>query len=53
MDSETYQRGRQIRSEVLGKEYVDKAIAQADDSPAPYRISSPNTAGARYGDERA
>lgn len=35
MDSETYQRGRQIRSEVLGKEYVDEAIAQADDFTGP------------------
>lgn len=35
MDSETYQRGRQIRSEVLGKEYVDKAIAGADDFTKP------------------
>ncbi|WP_205874728.1 carboxymuconolactone decarboxylase family protein [Mycobacterium camsae] len=35
MDSETYQRGRQIRSEVLGKEYVDNAIEQADDFTGP------------------
>jgi len=35
LDSETYQRGRQIRSEVLGKEYVDNAIAQADDFTGP------------------
>lgn len=35
MDSETYQRGRQIRSEVLGKEYVDNAIGQADDFTGP------------------
>jgi len=35
MDSETYQRGRQIRSEVLGKEYVDDAIAQADEFTGP------------------
>lgn len=35
MDSETYQRGRQIRSEVLGREYVDNAIAQADDFTGP------------------
>lgn len=37
MDSETYQRGRQIRSEVLGKEYVDKAIAQADEFTGPLK----------------
>lgn len=35
MDSETYQRGRQIRSEVLGKEYVDRAITGADDFTKP------------------
>ena len=35
LDSETYQRGRQIRSEVLGKEYVDRAIAEADDFTKP------------------
>ena len=35
MDSETYQRGRQIRSEVLGKAYVDKSIAEADDFTGP------------------
>lgn len=35
MDSETYQRGRQIRSEVLGREYVDKALAEADDFTGP------------------
>jgi len=35
VDSETYQRGRQIRSEVLGKEYVDNAIGQADDFTGP------------------
>lgn len=35
MDDETYQRGREIRSEVLGKEYVDKALAEADDFTGP------------------
>ncbi|MDT5223306.1 MAG: 4-carboxymuconolactone decarboxylase [Mycobacterium sp.] len=35
MNSETYQRGRQIRSEVLGKDYVDKALAEADDFTGP------------------
>jgi 4-carboxymuconolactone decarboxylase len=35
LNSETYQRGRQIRSEVLGKEYVDNAIANADDFTGP------------------
>ncbi|MFV0496208.1 carboxymuconolactone decarboxylase family protein [Mycobacterium sp.] len=35
MASETYLRGRQIRSEVLGKEHVDKAIGEADDFTGP------------------
>jgi 4-carboxymuconolactone decarboxylase len=35
LNSETYQRGREIRSEVLGKEYVDKALAEADDFTGP------------------
>lgn len=35
MDSDTYRRGRQIRSEVLGKDYVDQAIAGADDFTGP------------------
>jgi 4-carboxymuconolactone decarboxylase len=35
MDNETYRRGRQIRSEVLGKAYVDKALAEADDFTKP------------------
>jgi 4-carboxymuconolactone decarboxylase len=35
LNSETYQRGRQIRSEVLGKDYVDKALAEADDFTGP------------------
>ena len=35
MNSETYQRGREIRSEVLGKDYVDKALAEADDFTGP------------------
>jgi 4-carboxymuconolactone decarboxylase len=35
LNSETYQRGREIRSEVLGKDYVDKAIAEADDFTGP------------------
>jgi len=35
LDRETYQRGRQIRSEVLGAEYVDRALADADDFTGP------------------
>lgn len=35
MDRETYQRGLQIRSEVLGAEYVERALANADDFIGP------------------
>ncbi|OBF00479.1 carboxymuconolactone decarboxylase family protein [Mycobacterium sp. 852002-10029_SCH5224772] len=35
MDRETYERGRQIRSDVLGAEYVDRALAGADDFTGP------------------
>jgi 4-carboxymuconolactone decarboxylase len=35
VDRETYQRGLHIRSEVLGAEYVDRALADADDFTKP------------------
>lgn len=35
MDHETYQRGLQIRSAVLGEEYVNRALAAADDFTQP------------------
>jgi 4-carboxymuconolactone decarboxylase len=35
LDRETYQRGLQIRSEVLGAEYVERALANADDFTGP------------------
>lgn len=35
MDRETYQRGLHIRSEVLGEEYVNRALANADDFTGP------------------
>jgi len=35
LDRETYQRGLRIRSEVLGAEYVDRALADADDFTGP------------------
>ena len=31
MDKKTFDRGREIRSSVLGKEYVDNAFATADE----------------------
>ena len=35
MNRDTYQRGLEIRSAVLGREYVDKALADADDFTGP------------------
>jgi 4-carboxymuconolactone decarboxylase len=35
VDRETYQRGLQIRSDVLGEEYVARALADADDFTGP------------------
>ena len=35
MDRETYQRGLEVRSAVLGQDYVDKALAEADDFSKP------------------
>ncbi|KKC07010.1 carboxymuconolactone decarboxylase family protein [Mycobacterium nebraskense] len=35
MDRETYQRGLDIRSSVLGEEYVNRALADADDFTKP------------------
>jgi 4-carboxymuconolactone decarboxylase len=35
LDRETYERGLQIRSEVLGADYVERALAGADDFTGP------------------
>jgi 4-carboxymuconolactone decarboxylase len=35
LNRETYQRGLQIRSDVLGEEYVNRALADADDFTKP------------------
>jgi len=35
VDSETYQRGREVRSAVLGEAYVNKALGGADDFTKP------------------
>jgi 4-carboxymuconolactone decarboxylase len=40
MDKATYDRGLQIRKNVLGNEFVDKAIASADDFNRPMRWTS-------------
>ncbi|OCB36097.1 4-carboxymuconolactone decarboxylase [Mycobacterium malmoense] len=35
MDRETYQRGLHVRSEVLGEDYVNRALADADEFTKP------------------
>ncbi len=35
MDRETYRRGLEVRSAVLGEAYVNKALADADDFTGP------------------
>jgi len=35
MDRETYERGRAVRSAVLGEDYVNQALANADDFTKP------------------
>jgi 4-carboxymuconolactone decarboxylase len=35
LDRQTYQRGLEIRSAVLGEDYVNKALAEADDFTEP------------------
>jgi 4-carboxymuconolactone decarboxylase len=35
LDRETYQRGLEVRSAVLGEDYVNKALAEADDFSKP------------------
>jgi hypothetical protein len=49
MDKATYDRGLKIRKGVLGDEFVDKAIASADDFNRPSRTSRRNIAGAMSG----
>ena len=46
MDKKTFDRGREIRSSVLGKEFVDNAFATADGFSSA-RISSAPCPGAR------
>ena len=40
MDKATYDRGLQIRKSVLGNEFVDKAIASADDFNRPQELKT-------------
>jgi 4-carboxymuconolactone decarboxylase len=52
MNDELYQRGLEIRKSVLGKEYVEKAIASADDFNMPLqRLVTEYCWGALWGRE--
>jgi 4-carboxymuconolactone decarboxylase len=37
MDQQTYETGLKIRSEVLGKEYVENSMKSADDFNKPFQ----------------
>ena len=40
MDKATYDRGLEIRRSVLGSEFVDKALATADDFNRPHELKT-------------
>ncbi|HEY1442024.1 MAG TPA: carboxymuconolactone decarboxylase family protein, partial [Mycobacterium sp.] len=52
MDRQTYQRGLEIRSAVLGEAYVNKALAEADDFTEPLQdLVTESCRGAVWGRE--
>ena len=53
MDKATFDKGREIRSKVLGKEFVDAAFKAADDFNMPMQELVTEYVGARCGDVRA
>jgi 4-carboxymuconolactone decarboxylase len=53
MDKQTYERGLEIRKSVLGKEFVEKAIASADDFDRPLQELVTEYCWARCGGARA
>jgi hypothetical protein len=52
MSNEKYEKGLQIRTQVLGEAYVNRSIENADDFTRPCRKWSPNTAGVMSGAAR-
>ena len=53
MDPDTYEKGREIRTAVLGEAYVAaRGRPTPTNSPSRCKIWSPSTAGARCGDEK-
>ena len=49
MNQDLFDQGLKTRREVLGADYVDAAIAAADDFSRPLRSTSPSTPGATSG----
>ena len=49
MDQRTFDKGREVRTAVLGEAYVQASMHNADSSPGHCRTWSPSTAGVRYG----
>ena len=45
--------GVEVRRQVMGDAFVDRALGNATDSPSRYRISSMNTPGAPCGTAKA
>ena len=53
MPSELFEKGLAIRREVLGDEYVDRSLAQADEFTMPLQeLVTEHALGARSGDAR-
>lgn len=52
MNKELFDKGLNVRREVLDAEYVDKSIATADDFNRPMQELVTSTAGARSGTAR-
>jgi hypothetical protein len=52
MDQRTFDKGKQVRTAVLGEEYVRAAMRNADEFSRPHRIWSPGVAGVRSGRAR-
>ena len=49
MTDDAYERGMQVRREVLGDEHVDRATEQTTELTADFQDLSPATPGARSG----
>ena len=52
MNDEMFEKGLKIRKEVLGVEYVEKSLANADDFTSPMQRLVSEYVGERFGVER-